>query len=135
MIAFIGGVIGALLGFSKIGIPIQMADCYNYFSIPDLEVCYPAYLIWYSIVMPPVVSVIVNFFVMNKWLSQSALSLMRNEQKTRKTSQMNLEKMKFIKLFQIRQMMREKRSGFTIVCGMGISLLVLRLCLYSKRYL
>lgn len=127
MITFIGGVMGALLGFSKIGIPIQMADCYNYFSIPNLEVYYPAYLILYSIVMPPIASVIVNFFVMNNRLSQSALSLMRNEQKTRKMGHINLGKMKFIRLFQIRQMIREKRSGFTIVCGMVISLLILML--------
>ena len=127
MIAFIGGVIGALLGFSKIGIPMQMTNCCNYFSIPNLEVCYPTYLILYSVVMPPVVSVIVNFSVMNKRLSQSALSLIRNEQKTRKTGYMNLGKMKFIRLFQIRQMMREKRSEFAVVCGMVISLLVLML--------
>lgn len=127
MIAFIGGVIGALLGFSKIGIPVQMADCRNYFSIPNLEARYPAYLILYSIVMPPAVSVTVNFFVMDKRLSQSALSLMRNEQKTSKTGHVTLGKMKFIRLFQIRQMMREKRIGFTVVCGMFISLLVLML--------
>lgn len=127
MITFIGGVMGALLGFSKIGIPTQMVDCYNYFSIPNLEVSYPAYLILYSVAMPPIVSVIVNFFVMNNRLSQSALSLMRNEQKTGKMGHMNLGKMKFIRLFQIRQMMREKRSGFTVVCGMVISLLVLML--------
>lgn len=127
MIAFTSGIIGALLGFSKIGIPVQMANCCNYFSIPNLEARYPAYLILYSIVMPPVVSVLINFLVMDKRLSMSALSLMRNEQKTGKAVPMNLGKMKFIRLFQIRQMMRERRSGFTVVCGMVISLLVLML--------
>ena len=127
MITFIGGVTGALLGFSKIGIPTQMKNCCDYFSIPNLEVYYPAYLILYSIVMPPIVSVIVNLLVMNNRLSQSALSLMRNEQKNRKMGHLNLGKMKFIRLFQIRQMIREKRSGFTIICGMVISLLILML--------
>lgn len=127
VLTFIGGVAGVLLGFSKIGIPIQTADSYNYFSIPDMDVCYPVYLIVYSIAMPPVVSVIVNYIVINKRLSQTALSLIRNEQKTNSTGNINLGRMKFIRLFQLRQMMRERRSGFTVVCGMIISFLVLML--------
>ncbi|MBD5514643.1 MAG: hypothetical protein HDR06_08305 [Lachnospiraceae bacterium] len=35
--------------------------------------------------------------------------------------------MKFIRRFQLRQKMRERRTGFTVVCGMMISLLVLML--------
>lgn len=127
IITFIGGVTGSLLGFSKVGIPIQTADSYNYFSIPNLDVCYKVYLIVYSIVMPPVVSVIVNWLVINRRLSCTALSLIRNEQKTKNTGNINLGKMKFIRLFQLRQMTRERRTGFTVVCGMIISLLVLML--------
>lgn len=127
IITFIGGVTGALLGFSKVGIPTQTVDTYNYFSIPNLDVCYKVYLIVYSIVMPPVVSVIVNWLVINKRLSCTALSLIRNEQKTKNTGNINLGKMKFIRLFQLRQMTRERRTGFTVVCGMIISLLVLML--------
>ena len=127
IITFIGGVTGALLGFSKAGIPTQTSDTYNYFSIPNLDVCYQVYLIVYSIVMPPVVAVIMNWLVINKRLSCTALSLIRNEQKTKNAGNVNLGKMKFIKLFQLRQMMRERRTGFTVVCGMIISLLVLML--------
>ena len=127
VLTFMGGVIGAALGFSKIGIPTQMADSYHYFSIPKLEVCYPVYLIVYSIVMPPVVSAIVNCLVINRQLSRTALSLIRNEPKVKNSRNMNLRKMKFIRLFQLRQMIRESRTGFTVVCGMTISLLVLML--------
>lgn len=127
IITFIGGVTGALLGFSKAGIPTQTLDSYNYFSIPNLDVCYQVYLIVYSIVMPPVVAVIVNWLVINKRLSCTALSLIRNEQKMKSTGNVNLGKMKFIRLFQLRQMMRERRTGFTVVCGMIISFLVLML--------
>lgn len=127
ILTFIGGVIGELLGFSKVGIPAQMADSYNYFSIPNLDVCHPGYLIVYSIVMPPVVSAIVNYLVINKRLSQTPLSLIRNEQKKKNTRNRNLGKMKFIRRFQLRQIMRERRTGFTVVCGMAISLLVLML--------
>lgn len=127
ILTFMGGVTGALLGFSKVGIPVQMADSYNYFSIPNLDVRCSGYLIVYSIVMPPVVSAIVNYLVINKHLSQRALSLIRKEQKTKNIRNMNPGKMKFIRLFQFRQMMRERRAGFTVVCGMIISLLVLML--------
>lgn len=126
-ITFIGGVIGTLLGFSSIGIPAQMAESCNYFSIPKLKICYPVYLIIYGIVMPPVVSAVVNYLVINKRLSQTALSLIRNEQKTKITRNIHPGKIKFIRLFQLRQMMRERRTGFTVVCGMTISLLVLML--------
>lgn len=135
-----GGAAGALLGFSKAGIPVQMADSCDYFSIPNLDICYPVYLIVYSIVMPPVVSVAVNFLVINRRLSQTALSLIRNEQSVRRTSKRLtpenasasystrlVSSFKFIRLFQLRQMMREKRTGFTVICGMFISLLVLML--------
>ncbi|MDE5933866.1 MAG: ABC transporter permease, partial [Lachnospiraceae bacterium] len=139
ILTFIGGVTGALLGFSKIGIPVQMADSCDYFSIPNLDIRYPAYLIAYSIVMPPVVSVIVNYLVINRQLSRTALSLIRNENmrgssmaygrgcSVRNFYGPQLGKRKFIRLFQLRQMMRERRAGFTVMCGMLISLLVLML--------
>ena len=51
-VTFIAGVIGTLIGYSSYGVRIQMQDCYNYFSIPDLKVVYKAYLLVYGIVMP-----------------------------------------------------------------------------------
>ena len=38
-----------------------------------------------------------------------------------------LDEMKFIRRFQLRRIMRERRTGFTVVCGMMIFLLVLML--------
>lgn len=147
VLTLIGGVIGSLFGFSKIGIPTQTANSYQYFSIPKLDVCYSVYLIIYSMVMPPVVSVVVNYLVINKRLSQTALSLIRKEHRLKNQRLFNrkfagcekgvgismmevffrLGRMKFIRRFQLRQMMRERRTGFTVVCGMMISLLVLML--------
>lgn len=135
-----GLLAGVLLGFSKAGIPVQMADSFDYFSVPNLDIRYPVYLIVYSIVMPPAVSVVVNYLAINRQLSRTALSLIRKEQSVRRTSNRLTPKnaseshsprivsgFKFIRLFQIRQMMRERRTGFTVICGMLISLLVLML--------
>ncbi len=124
VITFFGGIIGSALGFSSLGIPYQMGDTYNYYSVPKLEVIYPLYLIIYAVVMPPVISVIVNSIVINKRLSQTALFLIKNEQKLSNHSKIDLGKMGFIRRFQVRQMLREARTGITVVFGMVISLLI-----------
>ncbi len=127
IICFIGGLIGSAIGFSDIGIVWQMADSYSYFSIPDIPPSYPLYLIIYAVIMPPVISIIVNYIVISKRLSRTALSLMRNEQKISHRSKINLGNMGFIRRFQIRQMLCEARTGVTVVFGMFICLLIFML--------
>lgn len=127
IICFIGGLIGSGIGFSESGISWQMTDCYNYFSIPDLEPVYPIYLIIYAVVMPPVISAVVNYLVINNRLSRTALSLIRNEQKISHRSKVSLSNMGFIRRFQIRQLLREARTGITVVFGMFICMLVFML--------
>ena len=127
IICFIGGLIGSAIGFSDAGIVWQMADSYSYFSIPDIPPTYPLYLIIYAVVMPPVISVIVNYIVISRRLSRTALSLMRNEQKISHRSKVNLGNMGFIRRFQVRQMLREARTGITVVFGMFICLLIFML--------
>ncbi len=127
IICFVGGLIGSAIGFSRFGIEWQMSDSYNYFSIPAMSPAYPLYLIVYAVVMPPVISVIVNYIVISKRLSRTALSLIRNEQKISHRSKINLGNMGFIRRFQIRQMLREARTGVTVVFGMFICMLVFML--------
>ena len=81
VICLIGGILGTLAAMTPLGMQHQMQDSYNYFSIPKISASIPLYLLIYSIVMPPVVSAIVNYLVINKRLSQPALSLIKNEQK------------------------------------------------------
>ena len=126
-VTFVSGIIGTLVAFTDIGIPEQMQDCYDYFSIPQLEILFPAYLMVYSVVMPPLIALLVNYLVIRKALSKTVLSLLREEKKESKISNVNLGNMGFIKRFQIRQMMREVRTGFTVIFGMFISLLILML--------
>lgn len=125
IISFVGGLTGTILGFSDLGIPHQMRDTYLYFSVPDLEPAYAPWLIVYGVVMPPVISAIVNYIVINKRLSRTALSLIKNEQKISYRNSINLGKLGFLRRFQIRQMLREARTGITVVLGMFITLLIL----------
>lgn len=124
MISLAGGLVGLALGLSRFGISWQMADTYNYYSVPDLEPIYPIYLLIYAVVMPPVISAIVNLLVINKRLSRTALFLIKNEQKTDFRTGIDLKKMGFLRRFQIRQMLREARTGLTVIFGMVISLMI-----------
>lgn len=140
VIALLGGGIGATAGFSKLAIDLQLSQVYTYYSVPKFENVYPEYLLVYCIVMPVSIAFIVNFIVINKKLSKTALSLMRNERKNNIISNIRFEKVGFIRSFQIKQLLREFRIVFTVVFGMFISMLVfmigmdsITLCLNVKN--
>lgn len=134
VITFVSGLIGTLLGYSSLGVPIQMQDCYNYYSLPDLDVIYMPYLFIYGIVVPPVISIIVNSLVIRKRLSKPVLTMIRNEQKVGNGKDIKLGNMSFMNLFKIRQMLRESRTGLTVVFGMFVSLLLAMMSLEIYTY-
>ncbi len=127
VMAFVGGLIGAVLGFSPIGIGTQTEDSYNYFSTPVFDVVYPPYLIVYALVLPPVICAAVNAAVINKKLSRTALSLIKNEQSAGSYKQLKLKTKSFTRLFAVRQLIRETRSAVTVTLGMFVSLMVVML--------
>ncbi len=77
--------------------------------------------------MPVITTIIVNYLVIRKHLSQTVLSLMRKEEKQIKIHAVSLKGMRFVTRFQIRQMLKEMRTGFTVLFGMFISLLIVML--------
>lgn len=123
------GILGFLAAVSPVGIPVQMQDCLAYFSMPEITVQVPVYLILYGVFMPPVMACVVNYIVIRKKLSRTALSLMRNETKKKKQKTIQLGKMSFLKMFRIRQMLRESRAGITVAVGMFIALLCMMISL------
>lgn len=127
IISLFAGIFGVLLGFCPFGIKLQMAASYSYFSIPELKPSYPIYLILYAVIMPPVISAIVNYIVINKRLSRTALSLIKNEQRISNSSRLSFNKMGFIRRFQMRQIIRETRTGISVIFGMFICMLVFML--------
>lgn len=130
LISFFGGAVGCVLGFSKYGTGWQMEDSITYYSLPAMNIVTPGYLLFYSLVMPPVTAALVNCLVINKKLKRTALSLLRNEQtagRAGRMQNMNLGNMKFLHRFQIRQLLREIRSAVAVVVGMFICLLILML--------
>lgn len=127
IVTSIGGIIGTILGFSPVGVPNQMADSYAYYSVHNFDVYYAPYLIAYGILLPPLICILVNMLAINKKLSGTALSLMRNEQKASDIKQFNIKTENFIRRFQIRQLSREIRSVLTVVCGVFISIILIEL--------
>ena len=84
LISFLGGVVGCILGFSKYGTGWQMEDSIAYYSLPPMQIVMPGYLLFYSLIMPPVTAAVVNYLVINKKLKRTALSLLRNERRQEK---------------------------------------------------
>lgn len=125
VITFLAGLVGMAVGFSKIGVDYQMLDSYMYYSIPEMDEVYPMYIVIYCIVMPPVMSALVNILVINKKLSQTALSLIKNEQKLKPVKDSGKHRNRaFIRQFAARQLSREGKSVFTVVIGMTFALLI-----------
>lgn len=124
IIAAVSGIIGTAIAYSNAGVRVQMQDCYNYYSLPNLDVIVMPYLIIYGIIVPPVICWAVTSLVINKRLSHQVLMLIKNEQRVSKGKDIKLKNMKFMRLFKLRQILRERRTAFTVVFGMFVSLLI-----------
>lgn len=127
LVSLIAGMIGTAMGYG-FGVKMMMGEPYGYFSMPQLNVLFEPYLLVYGIVIPPVAAAVTNFLVIRKKLEKPALSLIRGESKAAKGRNIKLHG-SFVRVFQIRQLLRETRSAFTMFFGMFISLLIVMLSL------
>lgn len=127
IITFFGGVLGTAIGYSQWGVNLQMAECLDYFSVPNLVTVYSLPLLLYGIVMPVVVAVVVNTLVIRKKLSQNVLDLLSNRDNSEYAAAIPLKRLDFVRRFQIRQLVRETRTSLTVVFGLFIALLIMML--------
>lgn len=134
LISLIGGAIGTALAYTKIGVWYQMQDAYNYYSLPDIAVQVLPYTIIYGVAIPPIICLIVTSLVIRKRLSRPVLILLKNEQKAATGKDVKLGNMKFMKLFRIRQILRERRTALTVVFGMFVSILLLVMSMEIYTY-
>lgn len=134
LISLIGGAIGTALAYTRIGVWYQMQDAYNYYSLPDIAVQVLPYTIIYGVVIPPIICLIVTSLVIRKRLSRPVLILLKNEQKAATGKDVKLGNMKFMKLFRIRQILRERRTALTVVFGMFVSILLLVMSMEIYTY-
>lgn len=135
IVTFVSGVIGTLIAvLTPAGIPAQLADSLNYFSMPKLEIEVTPSILIYGLVVPPVTAFIVNVLVIRKRLKKTPLALLRNEKKAVRGRELKIRGLKFISMFRLRQMIREMRAGFTVIFGMFMSLLVALMALNTYVY-
>ena len=121
-ITFLCGVLGTMAGYTSFGIGWQMMDTYNYYSVPEIPITPVPYIIVYGVVIPPLMAAAVNFFVIRKKLSQTALSLLRHEKREVRVHNLDLDRFGFAGGFRIRQTLRETRVVLTVLAGLLISL-------------
>lgn len=128
LIVMLGSIAGTILGIN--GVTWFMASNYSYpLLIPSVS---PS-LLAYGIIMPLILTVIINFLVLNKKLSMKPLQMMHPE---KYTENINLPKVKgksFERIFKKTQFLREKRSYITLFMGIGFAIIfmMLGLSLYS----
>ena len=135
VIAALGGICGTILGFSPLGVGYQMVDTASYFSYPDPDPYYPLYLLVYGLIVPPLIAAVVNLLVIRGRLSRPPLALLRREQGALRGGQMSLQRLGFINLFRIRQILRERRASMVVAGGMFITLLLLILGLNCYSFI
>lgn len=118
LITFVGGIIGTLLGYSKLGINIQLSQILGYYSIPSLKTIYKLSVFAFGIIIPPVMAAIITFLVIRKRLLRTPLSLLRKERKPIIVKNINLNKFDFINCFRLRQIFSEIRTSISVIFGM-----------------
>ena len=123
LITFIASIIGTIIGFSLA--PKQIASCAAYNSFPKAEVSFSPYLLLFGLVVPLLITFIVNYLVLNSKLKAEPLKLLRKEKKEHKFSNIDLKNISFINKYRIRQFIREIRGNITLFFGLFIAILLM----------
>ncbi|SEW18201.1 ABC transporter permease [[Clostridium] fimetarium] len=128
----VSSVFGTVLGFLLI--PSKVLSSSNYFSFPKAIGTYPLYLIAFGILMPIIITALVNYFVLNGKLKAEPLKLLRKEKKQTKIANVDLKNMGFINRYRIRQLIREIRGNITLFFGLFIAILLMMLgfCIFGS---
>lgn len=127
-VALAGGLAGTAVGLSPIGTGFQMYYTLLSHSLPSMPQLCPPGLVVAGILIPPLVVVLVNALVIRKKLDQPVLQLLKNMDAQRKGVDFPLlEKLPFENRFEVRHVLREIRSIFTVGLGVFGSLLLVML--------
>lgn len=118
IITLIGGIIGTVSGYSKLGVNVQLSQILGYYSIPHLDMVYKPSVFIFGIVVPPIMAAIITFIVIRKRLLRTPLSLLRKERKQTSIKKINLGRFNFINCFRLRQIISELRTSFSVMFGM-----------------
>lgn len=125
ILTLISGIAGTALGFYLI--PTQTANTEAYYSFPIIMNIIPPYLLVYGIVVPLLIMLVVNYYVLFKKLSSEPLSMLRKERKQHKIAEVDLKHLGFLNRYRIRQLIMEIRGNITLFFGIFIAILLMML--------
>ena len=135
LVCFLSGIIGTLAAlYTPLGIPAQLQDTLNYFSMPVMEIKVSPFVVAYGLLIPPVTAFVINVLVIRNRLKATPLSLLRSEKKAAQGKKFNIRGLRFLDMFRVRQMVRELRSTMTVVLGLFLTLLIAFLALNTFVY-
>ncbi len=123
IISLSGGVVGTILGFA---IELnQTGESADYYSYPPVEQAFPLYLIIYGVVLPTLVALLVNYFLLRRKLNVDPQSLLRKVDTYHEKGKVKSVKGKFINYLAVKQLFRETRANVVMFFGLFISVLLL----------
>lgn len=123
IVVTVGAVIGTILGFILQG-PLGEASAGTY-SFPEIEVSFEPYIIFLGILLPMLIVITVNYFILSKRLSRTPLQLLRKEKKDSKFRAIRIRGFNFITRFRITQVVREIGGNVMLFVGVLFAMLLL----------
>ncbi len=131
MVVSIGAIIGTILGFAIEGSLAQSTT--DAYVLPNIRRIYSPYLIFVGVIIPILIVITINYFIISKKLNSTPLQLLRREKKASKVNTIKINYFGFITKFRLREFFREIRGNIILFCGIFIStfLLVFGVCIHS----
>ena len=119
----VGSIIGTILGFI-FQEPIGQASAGMY-SFPDVKTSFSAYIIFMGTILPIIIVVVVNYFILSKRLNSTPLQLLRKEKKHGKLRTVKIKGLSFMTKFKINQIVREINSNIMLCAGVLFAMFIL----------
>ena len=123
IIVSVGAIIGTGIGFiieDSIGKATSSA-----YSFPNVERIYPPYLIFVGIIIPILIVLIINYFIISRRLNSTPLQLLRREKKPSKLNIIKINHFGFITKFRLREFLREIRGNVILFLGIFMATFLL----------
>lgn len=125
IIVSVGAGIGTIIGFFIQGALGEASA--GMYSFPKIKTSYSLYIIFLGTVLPILIVIVVNYFILSKHLSRTPLQLLRKEKKSSKLRTLKIRGFNFIIRFKITQIVRESGSNIMLFIGVLFAMQILML--------
>jgi len=122
IVTILGGIVGSLIGGSTLFMELPLGSFHTAQSLPYYEYVYPVISYIFGIVAPALVTLVINFFMLNKTFSRTAISLMRGVEPKVFYSRFRLKGFSFIRRFRIRQLLNDMIISLAVFVSIALSI-------------